>query len=136
MYLQIKVFEYLRLFSYICSFMKKILLALSLILTIFSPGHSHANKRGAVTKLNTIQQCSEILHYLPASDRFYVNDLLIEISDDDISDSERKKTTPTYPTIYFSKQKISNTYLKTDWFSKPFYRLNLSLFIFIRVLRV
>jgi hypothetical protein len=117
--------------------MKKNLLALSLILIIFSPVHSHANKRGDVTKLNTtIQQCSEILHYLPASDRFYVNDLLIEISDDDISDSERKKNTPTYLTTYFSKQKTSNIYLKTDWFSKPFYRLNLSLFIFIRVLRV
>jgi hypothetical protein len=116
--------------------MKKNLLALSLILTLFSPVHSHANKRGAVTKLNTIQQYGEILHYLPTDDHFYVNDLLIEISDDDISDSERKKNNPTYLTTYFSKQKIYNACIKTDWFSKPFYHLNLSLFIFIRVLRV
>ena len=108
--------------------MKLIFFSIGILLAIFHPtSYSFAGNNIPAHNFDLVQQ-----EQLPIQDLF-------DIADDDTNDSERKNlliSKAAYKADSFINSGFSNSFFKSIWASRYFFKLHPSLFIFLGTLRL
>ena len=120
--------------------MKLIFFSIGMLLAILHPtSYSFAGNNVPAHNFDLFQQEQLPIQDYSQRNNLYFNDYLFVIADDDTNDSERKNlliSKAAYKADSLITPDFSNSFFKSIWATRHFFKLHRSLFIFIKALRL